>query len=91
MSNKIFIEFVKLVDKYEKTLKELDDPELMKSDKSFAGMMEDCKKEFVSYWLLIEQYGRLKVFENQEEMLTTVTDMQKIITAKQAPSNENFS
>lgn len=91
MSNKIFIAFVNLVDKYEKTLNELDDPELMKSDKLFAGMLADFKKEFVSYWLLIEQYGRLKVFGNQEEMLATVTEMQKIITAKNAPSNENFS
>lgn len=90
MSNKTFIAFVNLVDKYEKTLNELDDPELMKSDKSFAGMMDDFKKEFVSYWLLIEQYGRLKVFGNQEEMLATVTEMQKIITAKNTPSDELF-
>lgn len=91
MSNKTFIAFVNLVDKYEKTLNELDDPEIMKRDKLFAITMADFKQEFVSYWLLIEQYSRLKIFGNQEEMLATLNEMKKIIEKKNEPVREHFS
>jgi hypothetical protein len=90
MSNKTFIAFVNLVDKYEKTLNELDDPELMKTDKLFAMTMADFKEEFISYWLLIEQYSRLKVFGTEEEMFATLSEMQKIIDKKNEPVQENF-
>ena len=90
MSNKTFIAFVNLVDKYEKTLNELDDPELMRTDKLFSMTMADFKKEFVSYWLLIEQYARLKVFGNEEEMLATLHEMQIIIDKKNEPVSEFF-
>lgn len=90
MSNKTFIAFVNLVDKYEKTLNELDDPELIQKDKLFALTMNDFKKEFVSYWLLIEQYSRLKVFGNEEEMRATLHEMQIIIDKKNAPEPGRF-
>jgi hypothetical protein len=90
MSNKTFIAFVNLVDKYEKTLNELDDPDLIQKDKLFAITMDDFKKEFVSYWLLIEQYARLKVFGNEEEMIATLHEMQIIIDKKNEPVSEFF-
>lgn len=90
MSNKTFIAFVNLVDKYEKTLNELDDPDLIQKDKLFAITIDDFKKEFVSYWLLIEQYARLKVFGNEEEMIATLHEMQIIIDKKNEPVSEFF-
>lgn len=90
MSNKTFIAFVNLVDKYEKTLNELNDPDLIQKDKLFAITIDDFKKEFVSYWLLIEQYARLKVFGNEEEMIATLNEMQIIIDKKNEPVSEFF-
>lgn len=90
MSNKIFIAFVNLVDKFEKTLSDLDDPALIKQDKLFAETLADFKAEFASYWLLIEQYSRLKIFGSKEEMIEVLTEIQTIIEKKNAPSDENF-